>query len=175
MTGAAARTIMTAMEAADSPPKQRLSHPKTLLAIVGGVALGAVAAAAWWRVMVVPAETLAHKRYQSTMDIVTMYGLQLSYKRAKGTYANDLASLLSVDPDAAALKASLAANVDMNTLTVIGDADKFRIELNVLDPDRTLIKIKGPIPPRAPAAAPPVLRTQAPPMNADGAPISPGR
>lgn len=118
---------------------------KKLLAVAGGVALGSAAAAAWWRFSVVPERALVRKRYQSTMDIATLYGLQLSYKRARGTYANDLASLLSVDPDGAALKASLAANVDMNTLTVVGDANKFKIELNVLDSGRTLIKIKGPI------------------------------
>jgi hypothetical protein len=116
------------------------------------------------------------KRYESTIDIAKLYGLQLSYKRAKGTYANDLASLLSVEPDAAALKASLAANVDMTTLAVVGDAAKFKIELNVLDPVRTPIKIRGPIAPRPAAATEPsALPSQAPPLNSDGAPISAGR
>ena len=59
-----------------------------------------------------------------------------------------LAALLSVSPDAAALKARLAANADMNTLAVVGTADKFKIELNVLDPERTSIKIRGPVAPR---------------------------
>ena len=63
----------------------------------------------------------------------------------------------------------------MNTLTVVGDANKFKIELNVLDADRTLISVKGPIAPRAPPAAPLALPTQTPAMSAGGAPISPGR
>lgn len=151
--------------------KERIAHRTTLLAVAGGLALGAAAAAGWWRLSYVPAQALVQKRVQTTLDIATLYGLQLSYKRAKGTYANDLASLLSVDPDAAALKASLAANVDMNTLAVVGDANKFKIELNVLDPDRTLIKVKGPIAPRAQPSSSPGLATQAPPMNEDGAPI----
>ena len=168
MTGAAARSIMTAMEADDSPP--RFTRRATLMVIAVGLALGA-AAAAWWRVEVVPEQALVHKRYQSTLDIATLYGLQLSYKRAVGTYANDLASLLAFDPQGAALKASLAANIDMNTLTVVGDAAKFKI--NVLDPDRTLIKVRGPIAPRAQASS--ALPAPAPPMNADGSPISSGR
>ena len=145
------------------------------MALAGGLALGAAAAAAWWHVVAAPQEALVQKRVQATLDISRLYGLQLSYKRVKGTYANDLGSLLLIDPDGAALKARLAANVDLNTLAVVGDADKFKIELNVLDPERTLIKVKGPVAPRGPAAAPPVLQTQAPPMNADGAPISSGR
>jgi hypothetical protein len=166
------------MEAAGSPPtnwRQRFKRP-TLKGVVVSAAVGAAAAAGWWRVVDVPAQALLRKRYESTLDIVKMYGLQLSYKRAKGTYANDLASLLSVDPDGAALQANLAANVDMSTLAVDGDARKFKIELNVLDPERTLIKIQGPIPRRARAAAAPMaLPMQAPAVDADGAPISSGR
>jgi hypothetical protein len=143
----------------------------TLRAVAAGLAIGAAGAAAWWRLSYLPARAIVQRRYQSTLDIAKLYGLQLSYKRVKGTYANDLGSLLLVDPDGRALKANLAANVDMNTLAVVGDANKFKIELNVLDPDRTLIKIKGPIVPRAAAAPAPNLGTQPPPMNADGAPI----
>ena len=151
--------------------KERLTHRTTLMAVAGGLAIGAAAAAGWWHVAITPQRALDQKRYQATMDLATLYGLQLTYKRVKGTYANDLGSLLLIDPEGEALKARLAANVDMNTLAVVGDGDKFKIELNVLDPDRTLIKVKGPIAPRASAASPPTLRTQAPPMNADGAPI----
>ncbi|HEX4047131.1 MAG TPA: hypothetical protein VH309_04830 [Elusimicrobiota bacterium] len=168
------------MEAAISGPapmnwKQRLTHRTTLMAVAGGVALGAAAAGAWWRVWVVPAQALNEKRYESTLDIAKLYGLQLSYKRAHGTYADDFPSLLTVDPDGAALKANLAKNVDMNTLTVVGDKDKFRVELNVLDPDRTPIKLRGPIKPRPRSAGPSTLPAPAPPMNADGSPIAPAR
>ncbi|MFI5350834.1 MAG: hypothetical protein ACHQ2Z_14900 [Elusimicrobiota bacterium] len=151
--------------------KERLAHRTTLLALAGGLALGAAAAAAYRHIAVAPQQALVQKRVQATLDLAKLYGLQLAYKRVKGTYADDLGSLLLIDPDGASLKARLAANVDMNTLAVVGDADKFKIELNVLDPERTLIKVKGPVAPRGPAAAPPTLRTQAPPMNADGAPI----
>ena len=167
------------MEASVPPPamdsKSRLKKTRGLLGLAGGVALGAAAAAGWWRVVEVPAQALRQKRYESTMNVVKMYGLQLAYKRARGTYANDLASLLSVDPDGAALRASLAANIDMSTLAVDGDANKFKIEVNVLDPDRTLIKITGPIGRRARATTPLALPIQAPAVDADGAPISSGR
>ncbi len=119
------------------------------MAVVGGLALGTALATGWWRISVVPEEALLRKRHEATLDIAKMYRLQLTYKQAKGTYANDFASLLSVDPDGASLKASLAANVDMTTLTVVGDANKFKIELNVVDPERTPIKVRGPIAPRA--------------------------
>lgn len=155
--------------------KQRLTHRSTFMAVAAGLALGTAVAGAWWKIYVVPEQALVRKRYQSTMDIARMYGLQLSYKRAHGTYANDFASLLSIDPDGAALKASLAANVDMNTLTVVGDANKFKIELNVLDPDRTPIRVKGPVAPKNSAAEPATLPAPVPTTNSGGAPISSGR
>ena len=174
MTETAARSIMTAMaEAAPTRAtwKQRLFSRNTLKAVSLGLALGAAAAGAWWKIWVVPDQALVQKRFQSTMDIARMYGLQLSYKRAHGTYANDFAALLSIDPDAAALKARLAANVDMTTLTVVGDEKKFKIELNVSDPERTPIRVRGPVEPKTPAIDPAALPTPAPPMNADGSPI----
>ena len=178
LTGAAAGSIMKAMDTTASPPipfwKQRLTGKRPLLAIAGAAALGAAAAGLWQRAVVAPKRALSDRRFHSTIDIAKLYALQVSYKQARGAYANDLSALLSIAPDGAALKADLAANVDMNTLAVVGDAEKFKIEVNVLDDDRTLIKIKGPIAPRVAAAAP-LLRTQAPPMNADGAPISSGR
>lgn len=173
------------MEAMDEPKqgfisrfiaKRRLNEPRTWLVIAGGMLLGAAAAGVWWKYFLVPQQALVQKRYQSSLDIARMYGLQLSYKRAHGAYANDFASLMTVAPEAAELKARLAANVDMNTLTVVGDANKFKIELNVLDGERTPIRIKGPIPETKPASAPATLVPAAPPpMNADGAPIAPAR
>jgi len=35
--------------------------------------------------------------------------------------------------------------VDLNTLAVIGDENRFRLEANVSDPLRTSIKIRGPV------------------------------
>lgn len=163
------------MEASDSPAKitwkQRLTHRSTWLAIFGGLALGTAIAGAWWKLWVVPEQAIIQKRYESTMDIARLYGLQLTYKRAHGTFANDIYSLLSVEPDAAALKSSLAANVDMNTLTVVGDAKRFKIEVNVLDSDRTPIRVRGPLVPKAPAPEPSSLPAPPPPMINGGAPI----
>ncbi len=155
--------------------KQRALHPRTLKAIVAGIAVGLVLAAGGWYYKIRPEEALNQKRVDATLDIAKLYGLQLSYKAAKGAYANDLDSLLALSPDGAALKASLAANVDMATLAVVGDKDKFKVELNVLDETRTPIKVKGPVAPRVPATAPAALTEQAPPLNADGAPLSSGR
>ncbi|MFI5362502.1 MAG: hypothetical protein ACHQ49_11075 [Elusimicrobiota bacterium] len=156
--------------------KERLTHQTTILAVAGGLVLGAAGTAAWWRVSFAPSRALTEKRVQATLDIARLYALELSYKQAHGAYANDLNALLSAGRDGAALKASLAANVDMNTLAVVGDAQKFKIELNVLDAGRTLIKVKGPVVPRAQsAAAPSVMPAPAPPQNADGAPINSGR
>jgi len=153
----------------------RLKEPRTWLLILAAAAVGGAGAAAWRQYFFLPEQALVQKRYQSTMDIARLYGLQLAYKRAHGTYANDFPSLLTAAPDAAELKASLAANVDMNTLTVVGDANKFKIELNVLDGERTPIKVKGPVAERKPAAVPAALAPAPPPMNADGAPIAPAR
>lgn len=183
LTGIPAPFIMEAM--ADAPKqgflsafiaKRRLNEPRTWLAIVGGLLVGAAVAAGWWKYFLVPEQALVQKRYQSTLDIARMYGLQLSYKRAHGTYANDFASLLTVAPEAAELKARLAANVDMNTLTVVGDASKFKIEMNVLDADRTPIRVKGPVAERKPAAEPASAPVPATPLTtSDGAPIAPSR
>jgi hypothetical protein len=153
--------------------KQRLTHWTTFALIAASAAIGLGLHFVLKRVSGDADQVITRKRYQASLDLSQMYGLQVSYKRAKGTYANDLASLLSVDPDAAALKASLAANVDMNTLAVVGDANKFKIELNVLDPDRTPIKIRGPIPAKTAAPEPSALPAPAPPSNGDGAPIAP--
>jgi hypothetical protein len=155
--------------------KRRLNEPRTWLVIAGGLLVGAAAAGVWWKFWLVPEKALVEKRYQSTLDIARLYGLQLSYKRVHGTYANDFASLLSVAPEAAELKGSLAANVDMNTLTVVGDANKFKIELNVLDGDRTPIRVKGPVAEKKAPAEPAAVPVPAAPMTSDGAPIAPAR
>jgi len=43
------------------------------------------------------------------------------------------------------LREKLKATVDINTLAVVGDANRFRLEVNVLDPQRTSVKIRGPL------------------------------
>jgi hypothetical protein len=155
--------------------KRRLNESRTWLSIAGGLLVGAAAAGVWWKVYLVPEQALVQKRYQSTVDIARLYGLQLSYKRAHGTYANDFPSLLTVAPEAAELKARLAANVDMNTLTVVGDANKFKIELNVLDGERTPIRVKGPVVEKKGAPESAAVPVPAAPMTSDGAPLVPAR
>jgi hypothetical protein len=153
--------------------KKRLTHWTTFALIAASAALGLGLQFVVKRVQGDADQVITRKRYQASMDLAQMYGLQVAYKKAKGTYANDLASLLAISPEAAALKASLAANVDMNTLAVVGDANKFKIELNVLDPDRTPIKIRGPMPSKTAPSEPANIPTQDAPSNADGAPIAP--
>ena len=89
------------MEAMDEPKqgfiaafiaKRHLNQPKGWLFLFSGLLVGAAAAAGWYRYSLVPQQALVQKRYQSTLDISRMYGLQLTYKRAHGTYANDFAS-----------------------------------------------------------------------------------
>ena len=153
---------------------QRLRQPRTLISIAAGAVAGLGLGAGYWHVVVKPQNALQQKRFESTIDLAKLYGLQLTYKKTKGTYANDLDSLLTLSPDGAALKASLAANADMTTLAVVGDAKKFKIELNVLDDVRTPIKVKGPFPTNV-RSAPLNLPLPAPPPNSDGAPLSSGR
>jgi hypothetical protein len=154
--------------------KQRAVAPRTILTILAAMAVGAAAAGVWRQVWLKPRQALTQKRVDATLDLARLYGLQLAYKKAHGTFANDLGALLPLSPEGAALKADLAANADMSTFVVAGDAQRFKIELNVLDPERTSIKIRGPLTPRQ-TAAPSGLAAPAPPMNADGAPINSGR
>jgi hypothetical protein len=155
--------------------RQRLFHPLTLKSIAAGVAAGLALGAGYWHFVSKPGYDLLQKRFEATIDLAKLYKLQGDYKKAKGTYANDLDSLLALSPDGAALKASLAANVDMTTLTIVGDGKKFKLELNVLDGERTPIKVKGPFPPRVRPTTPASLPLPAPPLNPDGAPLSSGR
>lgn len=152
-----------------------MRHPRMLRALAGSAAAGLALAAVGWYAIIKPDQALVQKRYESTIDIARLYGLQVAHKKAKGAYASDLDALLALAPDGAALRASLAANVDMTTLAVVGDANKFKIELNVLDPERTSIKVRGPVAPRQAAATPAAMPEQTAPLNADGAPLPSGR
>jgi hypothetical protein len=149
--------------------RERLSRV-SIPALIGGVVIGAAIAGAYRQFVLLPALALNQKRYEASLDISTLFGLQLAYQKSKGVFASDINALLSVAPDPDALRKSLAANVDMNTLTVVGNRDKFKIEMNVLDPDRTLYKISGPILDAKPVRARD-LPAPPPPMNADGAPV----
>ena len=164
-------TVMAAAEnALPAKPRPALTFGLAFLLFAVGGALGV----AGWYVSIRPKLRVDRMRYESVLDIAKLYGLQLSYKKAHGVYADGLDALLSEAPDRDALKKNLAANVDMDTLAVVGGPAKFKIELNVLDPDRTPIRVRGPIQPRRAPGAPVFLPEQAPPMNADGAPLASG-
>ena len=175
LTDAPPRSIMTGMDDAAWKAltwKQRARHPRTLAAIFGALVAGVVFGAVGWYVSIRPALRVEKMRYESTLDIAKLYGLQLSYKKAHGVYADSLDALLHDAPDRDALRADLILNVDTTTIAVVGDAEKFKIELNVLDAERSSIKVKGPVQPRADAKAPAAMPEPEQPMNSAGAPVS---
>ena len=114
-----------------------------LLALV--LAAGAAGTAAGWKLWLEPMRPIAERRYQTHQALMRLYDMQLAYHGARGTYADDLESLLASAPDGARVGGILRANADYATLTVVGDARRFRLEANVLDPGRTVIKIRGPM------------------------------
>lgn len=169
---------MDAAETAAQPTwKEKMLHPRNLKALALGTALGltvgGLAAAASWWFYLKPMRKVAELRYQTMKDVSILFGLQLHYFTVKGVYAPDLDALLTLSPDRDEFKARMAGHLDMTTLTVVGDAEHFKVEANVLDKDRTLIKIKGPV--KTVRRAAPVLPLAAPRVDADGAPIAPGR
>jgi hypothetical protein len=125
--------------------KERLFSAQALKMLVLTAALGAAAAAGGWQVWLKPQRDVARMRFETTRDVLSLYGLEMQYKKAKGVYASDLDALLALAPDGAARKADMGRHLDLTTLAIVGDAQKFKIEANVLDADRTLIKIRGPI------------------------------
>ena len=126
---------------------QRMLTPGFLLL---SLACGAVGTAAGWTLWLKPQQAIAQKRYQTHQALMRLYDMQMAYRNGRGTFANDLDSLLASASDGARVREILHANADDGTLTVVGDAQKFRLEANVLDPERTVIKIRGPMgePPR---------------------------
>lgn len=122
-----------------------------------------------------PQQALTQKHYATSQDVLELYRLQIRYKTARGAYANDLDSLLSITPDAAARKARMGEHLDMSTLAVVGNAKHFKIEANVLDPERTFVSIRGPIPYYYHPGKEPTLQTMEAPPTLDGAPLAPGR
>lgn len=154
--------------------KHILTHPRTVKALLAGLVVGGLCAAGGWWFWLKPQRAVARMRYETMQDVSTLFGLQLHYFKVKGVYAPDLDTLLALSPDRDEFKARMAGHLDMSTLAVVGDAERFKVEANVLDKDRTLIKIKGPIetPKRVAPVLPPLA---APRVDADGAPIAPGR
>lgn len=88
----------------------------------------------------------ADKRFVTVRAVMRLYGLQKTHKQRFGTYANDLNALLRLMPNGESFKSEVASSLDLNTLTVVGNAEQFKIEANMLDAERTLVKIRGPIP-----------------------------
>jgi hypothetical protein len=133
------------MDATKPPLSQDPNLKRYILALAAGIAVSALGAAGTWSLYLKPIRTDAVMLSETLIDVTTLFALQLKYQKARGVYANDLDTLLTLSPDRDALKARLTRNVDMTTLAVVGDAKKFKIEANVLDRDRTLIKLKGPV------------------------------
>jgi hypothetical protein len=125
--------------------KSNLRKPRTWIFVALALALGGAGAGAYWQFALKPMRAVAYTRYQSHLALMRLYDLQIAYRDANGTYANDLDTLLMSAPDGAQLRAQLKGCVDLNTLAVVGDASRFRLEANVLDPSRTSVKIRGPM------------------------------
>jgi hypothetical protein len=138
----------SAQPAAPAPAPSKLASlasPKALKILAISIALGVGSFAATYFLVYGPARATAKRRYDAQMAMLKLYDLQTAYRAARGTYAGSLEELLASSPEGPALRAELAANADINTLTVVGDEEKFKLEANVLDSERTLIKIKGPL------------------------------
>ena len=110
------------------------------LAIAAGGGIGIVAG----RMVAEPHRKLGELRFKAQTVMFKLHDLQRDFRRAKGQYANGLDALLASTPEGPAIRKELSERVDMNTLVVKGDAKAFRLEANILDPERTLIKLKGP-------------------------------
>jgi hypothetical protein len=134
-----------------APPPSRfaeflnaMKQPKVLGSIALGLALGGAGTAVAYQVWLKPLRAIAERRYGTQEALMRLYDLQLAYRASHGAFANDLETLVGSAPDAEKVRAKLRANADYSTLVVKGDAEKFRLEANVLDPQRTIIRFRGP-------------------------------
>ena len=125
--------------------KESFTDPRNLFYVLLAVVLGFAGAAAGWKLYIKPIRATADIQYRSHECLMRLYDLQMAYHGAHGTYAGDLDTLLASASDGAQLREKLKASVDINTLAVVGDASRFRLEINVLDPQRTSVKIRGPL------------------------------
>ena len=125
--------------------KSRFADPKVLMYIALALAFSVAACGVGWQYYLKPQRKIAFTRYQSHQLLMKLYDLQLAYHAAHGTYADGLDALLASSPDGAQLRQQLRACVDLNTLAVLGEQDRFRLEVNILDPQRTAVKIRGPL------------------------------
>ncbi len=122
-----------------------LKNPRTLGMIALALALGAAGVGIGWKGYLEPQRAIARTQFQAHNTLLRLYDLQMAYGEAHESFANDLDTLLAGAADAASIRDRLKASVDLNTLAVIGDDKRFRLEANVLDPLRTSIKIRGPV------------------------------
>jgi len=124
--------------------KRSFTDPRILSLLALAVLAGAAGAGIGWRIYLKPMRAIAQTRYQSHVCLMRLYDLQMAHRKAHGTFANGLDALLVDAPDGAELREKLKVSTDINTLAVVGDAKRFRLEVNVLDPTRTSVKIRGP-------------------------------
>lgn len=125
--------------------KDRFKDPKVLMHIAIAAAFSVAACGVGWQFYLKPQRAIAFTRYQSHDLLMKLYDLQIAYHAAHGTYADGLDALLASDPDGAQIRQRLRTCVDLNTIAVLGEQDRFRLEVNILDPQRTLVKIRGPL------------------------------
>lgn len=123
----------------------QLKDPRTLGMIALSLAIGAAASGIGWKFYLEPQREIARTRFKAHNTLVKLYDLQMAHHEANGRFANDIDTLLNGVPGAADIRAELKASVDLNTLAVIGDENRFRLEANVSDSQRTSIKIRGPV------------------------------
>lgn len=119
--------------------------PRTYAYLALTLALAAAGTGAGWRFYLKPILATADIRYRSHQCLMRLYDLQIAYQDAHGVFANDLDTLLASASDGPQLHEKLRGSVDLNTLAVLGDASRFRLEVNILDPERTAVKIRGPL------------------------------
>lgn len=135
--------------------KDRLT-PGVARAIAASLLIVAVVLiAGGWLFYVKPQNVEFAQRSQAHRSLMKLFDLQTAYHQVHGTFANNLDSLLAAAPDGPQVREQLKTCVDINTVAVVGDAERFKLEINVLDGRRTPMKIRGPalgpkpyIPPR---------------------------
>lgn len=119
------------------------------LSRAAGPAVGAVCAtcliglAVWWQFSLRPSLAETKKNFAAGRSVIVLAELQQKYHKGHGVYADGWEPLASVAKDPKAVKRTLKATVDLDTLLVKG-GDKFRIEANALGERRRLIRFRGP-------------------------------
>lgn len=134
--------------------KERLTNKRLYVLLAIAVVVGLGGGRLGRKILLAPKIKALELQNATLTDLTELYRLQKAHFAARGTYANDLDSLLAIAPTGAQLRERMSRHMDMNTVTVVGDEKRFKLEANVLDKERTLIKLKGPFVPRARAAAP---------------------